>query len=154
SLAAWTDLTPFPVQKPYILHPMQVDPVYAREGRPHSSWVGAVGFDDGKVLLLGSLGMDAHVTLKENGLEGQYESSSGEWYAAQGVEMDVFSGYASELETRFGSKSAKPAPRVWCTWYSLYTAVDESLLQKTFHGLNDLPFDVLQVDDGWQLKVG
>jgi alpha-galactosidase len=154
SLAAWTDLSPLPIQKPYILHPMQVDPVHAKEIRPHGSWVGAVEFDDGTVLLLGSLGLGAHVTLNGNQLEGNYEAGSGDWLIAQGDEAAVFSEYAAELGKRFGLKSNRPAPRVWCTWYSLYSAIDEHLFHKTIEGLGDLPFDVLQVDDGWQTSVG
>jgi alpha-galactosidase len=154
SLAAWADLTPLPSQKPTILHPMQVDPLYAKETCPHSSWVGAVELDDGKVLLLGSLGLDAHVVLEGNRLEGKYESGEGEWFIAHGNEAAVFSSYAIELGKRFGVKIKKPAPRVWCSWYSLYTAIDEKILYKTFDELGNLPFDVLQVDDGWQIKVG
>ena len=154
SLAAWTDLSPLPIQKPHILHPLQVDPVYAKEMRPHSSWVGAVEFENGGVLLLGSLGLDAHVTLNGNQLEGHYESGAGEWFIAQGDEGSVFSKYAGELGKRFGGRSDRSAPRVWCSWYSLYTAIDEKSLHKIFDDLDDLPFDVLQVDDGWQISIG
>ncbi len=154
SLAAWTDLTPLPIQKPYILHPLQVDPVYAKETRPHSSWVGAVEMESGKVLLLGSLGLDTHVFLKGGQLEGKYESGDGEWFIAHGDEAAVFSKYAVELGKRFGTKTNKPAPRIWCSWYSLYTAIDEPLLFQVFDDLGDLPFDVLQVDDGWQISIG
>ncbi|MBI3739791.1 MAG: alpha-galactosidase, partial [Chloroflexi bacterium] len=135
SLAAWTDLTPLPIQRPYILHPLQVDPVYAKETSPHSSWVGAVKFDDGKIMLLGSLGLGAHIFLNENQLEGKYESGSGEWFIGQGDETTVFSNYADELGKRLGKKSNKPAPRIWCSWYSLYTAIDQPLLHKVFDDL-------------------
>ena len=154
SLAAWTDLTPLPIQKPAILHPMQVDPVYTKETRPHSSWVGAVELDNGKILLLGSLGLDAHVILNGNQLEGKFESNNGDWLIAYDDETNVFSKYAGELGKRFGAKTNKPAPRVWCSWYSLYTAIDEKTLLRVFDELGNLPFDVLQVDDGWQIKIG
>jgi len=154
SPAAWTDLTPLPVQKPAILHPMQVDPLYAKEPRPHGSWVGAVEFDDGRILLLGSLGLDAHVFLEGTKLDGRCESGEGEWLIAYGDERTAFSNYAAELGKRLGIRTNKPAPRIWCSWYSLYTAIDEKLLYQTFDKLGDLPFDVLQVDDGWQVSVG
>jgi alpha-galactosidase len=154
SLAAWTDLSPLPVQKPAIFHPLQIDPLYAYEKRPHGSWVGAVEFEDGKILLLGALGTDAHVRLKDDQLEGWYESGEGEWFIGIGSERETFSGYAQALGTRFGFVTPKPAPRVWCSWYSLYTAIDEPILHRVFDELGDLPFDVLQVDDGWQVKTG
>ena len=57
SLAAWTDLTPLPVQQPKLLHPMQVDPVHANDTSPNSSWVAAVELAEGDILLLGALGL-------------------------------------------------------------------------------------------------
>lgn len=133
---------------------MQTDPRYARECQPHGSWVGAIELGDGEILLLGALNTDAHIRLNENRLEGWYESGDGEWLVARGDELAVFAHYAQALGQRFGWISAKPAPRVWCSWYSLYTAIDETILCRVFDDLNDLPFDVLQVDDGWQRQVG
>ncbi|PIV26881.1 MAG: alpha-galactosidase [Anaerolineae bacterium CG03_land_8_20_14_0_80_58_20] len=154
SLAAWTDLTPLPVQRPTSLHPMQTDPVYVNESLPNGSWLGAVEFENGEILLLGALGMDSHVQLDGRQFKGWYESSEGEWFVARGGEAAAFAKYSEELGKRFGRKSDKPAPRIWCSWYSLYTAIDEPILRNIFDGLGDLPFDVLQVDDGWQVKVG
>ena len=31
--------------------------------------------------------------------------------------------------------------------------IDEAILYETFDKLADLPFDVLQVDDGWQMDM-
>jgi alpha-galactosidase len=70
SLAAWTDLAPLPVQRPINLHPLQIDPVYAFESRPNGSWLGAVEFADGKILLMGALGTDTHVRLDGDQFEG------------------------------------------------------------------------------------
>ncbi|HEY2981947.1 MAG TPA: glycoside hydrolase family 36 protein [Anaerolineales bacterium] len=158
SLAAWTELHPLPIPKPHLLHPMQTDLRYAREKQPNGSWVGAVEFDDGNALLLGALGTDAHVALTEGGagarLEGWFEGGNGEWLAAYGAKHTVFEAYAELLAERFGKARGLPAPRVWCSWYSLYTEIDEPILDKIFRDLGDLPFDVLQVDDGWQIAVG
>jgi alpha-galactosidase len=154
SLAAWTDLSPLPIQRPVNLHPLQIDPVYAYASQPNGSWLGAVEFADGEILLLGALGTDAHVQLNGGQLEGRYEAGEGEWFIARGTESQVFSGYAQALGERYGFKTSKPAPRIWCSWYSLYTAIDEPLLNKIFDELGNLPFDVLQVDDGWQIKIG
>ena len=154
SLAAWTDPSPLPIQKPDIFHPLQVDPIYARDPQPHGSWVGAVECENGEILLLGALDMDAHVRLNGNRLEGWYESGESEWLVARGDELSVFARYADELGKRFGYKTDKPAPRIWCSWYSLYTMIDEPILYRVFDELGDMPFDVLQVDDGWQVKAG
>ncbi len=155
SLAAWTDLAPLPAQKPAIFHPLQTDAEYTLESRPNGSWLGAVEFAGGDVLLLGALGLEAHVTLEDTRLVGRCEAGDVEWLAACGPECEVFAAYAAALGDRLGRTSVSgPAPRVWCSWYSLYTTIDEAVLGQAFAGLADLPFDVLQVDDGWQVSVG
>jgi len=133
---------------------MQVDPAYADEISPHSSWVAAVEMAENDILLLGALGLDAHIRLDADQLQGQYETGEGEWFLGRGDEATVFARYVNELSKRLGKKSDRPAPRIWCSWYSLYTAIDEATLHSVFDGLGDLPFDVLQVDDGWQISIG
>jgi alpha-galactosidase len=161
SLAAWTSPKPLPAQKPAALHPMQIDPVYANHPVPNGSWLGAVDFDDGNILFLGALGLDSHVQLRDGALQGWHESAESKvgdfgqkWFAAYGSESEVFSAYAQLLEEKFGKGRAEKPYRLWCSWYSLYTAIDEKILYKTFDDLGNLPFDVLQVDDGWQIAIG
>ncbi|MBL8078714.1 MAG: alpha-galactosidase [Anaerolineales bacterium] len=154
SLAAWTDLSPLPIQKPAIFHPLQIDAVHARKTDPNGAWLGAVELEDGKILLLGALATDAHVSLVGNQLSAQSEADEVEWFIAIGEENIVFKKYADELGNRFGILQKEIAPRVWCSWYSLYTVIDEEVLYKTFDELGDMPFDVLQVDDGWQITIG
>jgi alpha-galactosidase len=154
SLTAWTSPRPLPVPKPALLHPLQIDPLYAQHPSPNGSWLGAVDFEDGKVLFLGALGLESHVQLRDGRLQGWYETGSGDWFAAYGAEAEVFSAYAQLLGERLGRGRVEQPYRVWCSWYSLYTAIDEDLLHQVFDGLGDLPFDVLQVDDGWQRAIG
>ncbi len=154
SLAAWTDLSPFPIQKPAIFHPLQVDAVHALRKNPYGAWLGAIELENGDILLLGALATDAHVSLTGNQLSAQSEADEVEWFIAIGEENVVFKKYAEELGNRFGIIKKETAPRVWCSWYSLYTVIDEEILYKTFDELGDMPFDVLQVDDGWQIKIG
>jgi len=155
SLAAWTPPRALPIQKPEMYHPLQIDPVYARHPSPHGNWLGAVGFDDGNILLLGALGLDAHVQLREGKLQGWYENGkSGQWFVGYGDETQVFNDYTHHLARALGRGRAEKPYRVWCSWYSLYTAIDEQILSETFQSLGNLPFDVLQVDDGWHARVG
>jgi alpha-galactosidase len=52
------------------------------------------------------------------------------------------------------------APRIWCSWYSLYSEIQESQLLKILSDLGkfgsstSLPFDIFQIDDGWQTGIG
>jgi alpha-galactosidase len=155
SLAAWlpTDFQ-IPVQKPAILHPLQIDPLYAKHPAPNGSWLGAVRFGDGNVLLLGALGLDAHVALHKNELRGWFDEKEGEWVVTYGQEIDVFRRYANLLGDRLGRAPVKPNPRIWCSWYSLYNTINQSGLDRIINDLGDLPFDVIQVDDGWQKAIG
>ncbi len=160
SLAAWTPPQALPVQKPEMYHALQIDPVYAHHPCPHGNWLGAVEFNDGNILLLGALGLDAHVQLREEKLQGWYENVARDdpvcctWFVGYGMETQVYIDYTQLLLRSFGRGRAKKPYRVWCSWYSLYTAIDEQILSETFQALGDLPFDVLQVDDGWQHRVG
>lgn len=155
SLAAWTEPRQLPIQQPTIHHAMQTDPLYTRHPAPHSSGVMALDFGAGKILLLGALGLESHLQWRQNTLQGWYESGpDSAWFVAYGAEAQVFSDYAKLLGQKFGTGRAENSYRVWCSWYSLYTAIDEKILQRIFRELADLPFDVLQVDDGWQLAVG
>jgi alpha-galactosidase len=155
SLTAWTD--PFrelPQMKPASFQSRQTDPVYARHPHPNGSWLGAAEFPDGSILFLGALGLDAHVSIHDGTLHGWYEAGSGDWFVAQGNEFDLFERYANLLGERFGAPRIKPSPRVWCSWYSLYNSIDEDTLLHALSGLDDLPFDVFQIDDGWQVTTG
>jgi alpha-galactosidase len=154
SLASWTAAGErLPLQKPRLLRPLQVDPRYADHPCPHGSWVGAARLETG-VLLVGSLGLDAHVELRDGQLRGWYDAGEGDWFVAHGSEKSVFARYAALLGERWGTTATLKSPRVWCSWYSLHTAIDEQVLHRATEALADMPFDVVQVDDGWQLSIG
>ena len=161
SLTAWVETgRPVRPMRPSSLRAMQTDPRYARETRPHGSWYGAVEMPDGQVLLLGALGLESHVRLDGKILTGWYEegAGAGEWFMGCGEETGLFEQYAALLKQHFGAGRAQKSLRVWCSWYSLYTGIDEARLLKILHDLGDLssgtPFDVFQVDDGWQIGIG
>jgi len=155
SLTAWQDAERrIPPPKPKILHPLQTDPRYIHETRPHGSWVGAVEMENGKILLLGALNLDAHVILDRDAIIGSYEKDAGEWLIAEGSEKEVFSLYTAQLAQRLGTNRATKSPNIWCSWYSFHTHISEKNLGAVLNDLDDLPFDVFQVDDGWQRAIG
>ncbi|MDI6769210.1 MAG: alpha-galactosidase [Anaerolineales bacterium] len=144
---------------PAILHPQQMDPMYALEEKPNGAWLGAVEAPDGNVILLGALGLESRVRLEGQSLAGWYEVgrnsiSSYDWFLANGAEQIVFAQYATLLGERLGEKGAAKQLRVWCSWYSLYTNIREEQLLHVLNDLGDLPFDVFQIDDGWQKAIG
>ena len=160
TLTTWLDPSdpPLPIRAPEF-RAKDEDPVYAFHKNHVSAWVGAVELGEDDIILLGSLGLGGRVELDGTTLKGFYEvvqtgNLSNEWFAARGNEDDVFAKYISFLESKFGKTRFEKPPRVWCSWYSLLKWINEPALAKALHGLKDLPFDVFQVDDGWQDNSG
>jgi alpha-galactosidase len=129
------------------------DPVSAFSEQLGGSGVGAVEHPDGTVSLLGALGPGARVTLEESTLRGRSEIGGIEWLVASGPETEVFGAYVGALAERLGRRG-RSRMRVWCSWYSYYESITEAALTEVLDGLGDLPFDVVQVDDGWQRGIG
>ncbi|MGV8883094.1 MAG: glycoside hydrolase family 36 protein [Rhodoglobus sp.] len=129
----------------------------ARNDTPlaHSgSAVGVLEVADGTVLLLGALGLGApRVGATETTLWGTVEQDSGEWFIAIGPEIEVFKRYTTLLAERLGKRDQR-AGNVWCSWYSYYEDISESLINETVAQLQGIPFDVVQLDDGWERSVG
>jgi alpha-galactosidase len=130
------------------------DPVYAMSGKHTGAWVAAVELGNGEVVLLGGLGLGARIELEGGSMTGFYEAGEDEWLIARGKESHVFQQYAEALRQRMGLRRDKKEPRVWCSWYSLYALIHEQVLNRIVHLLGDLPFDVVQIDDGWQVSTG
>ncbi|MCY0939610.1 glycoside hydrolase family 36 protein [Streptomyces sp. H34-S4] len=130
------------------------DTTWDDPSRHHSSAVAALQGPDGNVLLLGALGLDVpRLTADHDTLSGWYETTPEPWFLAHGSEDEVFAAYAEHLGARLG-RSTKRAGNVWCTWYAYYESITEQQLTKDIDALRGLPFDVLQIDDGWEEQVG
>ena len=130
------------------------DPVWDDPSRHHSSAVAALEGDDGRVLLLGALGLGTpRLAADHDTLSGWYEDDGAPWFLAYGEEEEVFGAYTRALATRLGS-GGRRAGNVWCSWYAYYEGITEAGLAGDIDALNGLPFDVLQVDDGWEETVG
>lgn len=156
TLAAWLDPSepPLPIRAPEF-RAKDEDPAYALHKNHVSAWVGAVELEEDDILLVGSLDLSGRIELSGCALKGFYEDArEGEWLVARGKEDEVFETYASLLETKFGKTRFEKPPRVWCSWYSLLKWISEPVLLKILRELGDLPFDVFQIDDGWQDASG
>ena len=130
------------------------DAVWDDANRHHSSAVAALQGKDGDVLLLGALGLDTpRLAADRDSLIGWYETDGAAWFLAYGDEEKVFSAYANQLAKSFGSRRQR-AGNIWCSWYAYYDQITEKLLADDIASLKGLPFDVVQIDDGWQKTVG
>jgi alpha-galactosidase len=147
SLTAWVDLREakrplFPEAR----RPQADDPFLLESSAWWGSGVGALKGPGDQVLLLGALGVGARVRGEEDLLLGRYAEGEGEWFLAYGEEAEVFAAYSRLLPGRLPGRP----PRVFCTWYSHYTGISEALLLALLEEIGDYPFEVFQVDDGWQ----
>lgn len=130
------------------------DPRWDDPHRHHSSAVAALQGPDGNVLLLGSLGLGTpRLSADLDTLAGWYETGAAPWFLAYGPEEQVFADYTGHLARTLGARDRR-AGNVWCSWYAYYEAVTEAQLAKDISALRGLPFDVVQVDDGWETRVG
>jgi alpha-galactosidase len=156
TLTTWLDPSepPFPISSPQF-RAKDEDPAYALSKNHVSAWVGAVELDNDDILLIGALDLSGRVELDGATLNAFYEDGhESQWLIMCGKEDEVFAKYTSLLKTRFGKTSFDKAPRVWCSWYSLYKWINEHVISNALHSLGDLPFDVFQIDDGWQITHG
>jgi alpha-galactosidase len=131
------------------------DPTYALHRNHLGCWVGAVELGEKDILLLGALDLSGRVEMDGTSLHGFFEDKQeGQWLVARGEEEEVFWLYAQALGAKFGHGRFPTAPRVWCSWYSLYGWVSERLVLKALKDFGEMPFDVFQLDDGWQQAHG
>jgi alpha-galactosidase len=122
--------------------------------RHHSSALAALQGADGNVLLLGGLGLGTpRCRADVDTLAGWYEHGGEPWFLAYGPEPEVFASYARQLAGRLGARDRR-AGNVWCSWYAYYEGITETQLAKDIAELRGLPFDVVQIDDGWETMVG
>ncbi len=155
SPALWVDLRepplpPLPIER----RPQIDDPALLARPQHTGSGVGALESGDGRILLLGALHEDALVSADARTLTGHTRLDTGRWFVAYGEESQVFAAYAAQLSRAFQAQVTRPAPRVWCSWYGLYTRITQDILYAVLDDLAGLPFEVFQVDDGWQQDMG
>jgi len=62
--------------------------------------------------------------------------------------------FGSIIEKHFKNKRQKVSG--WTSWYNYYTKISEDILLNNLEHIKDkkLPFDIFQIDDGYQTKVG
>lgn len=155
SLTTWLDVdTPYLPPGPRIHFPQIDDPVLLDGTTWQSAWLSGLEAPEGQVILLAALDLNTRITATATTLEGHCETGSAQWLVLTGPEERVFEAYARALAQQLGRRGNDLPPRVWCSWYGLYADIAEPVLLATLQGLDDLPFDVFQIDDGWQQDIG
>ncbi|WP_198671544.1 glycoside hydrolase family 36 protein [Desertihabitans aurantiacus] len=122
--------------------------------RHHSSWMTAIS-SGGRALLLGAIaGATPRTHADPDVVAGWTETGEpGLWVVLQGSEQEVFDRYRELLRQRHGTRRSHPGT-VWSSWYSLYETVSRAELDSIVPRLPDLGFTTVQIDDGWERRVG
>lgn len=136
-----------------------------RKGHFHSwSWIGFQQQEGWQ--LLGSMGEDwgytkfeAHNALKKlyihRDCQGQTTTSYPllQLYYGQGSEAKVWDEYTSLLPNK---RPLPPGSTGWTSWYNYYTKIDEGIILDNLQALSRSghPFQIFQIDDGWQAAIG
>ncbi len=91
---------------------------------------------------------------------GHQENSPANWVQISGGEQEVFNRYALLLAKSLSISGPASSKRIWSSWYSFYDKISTSNLVDVLEQLTELnpgspiPFDVFQIDDGWQKGIG
>ena len=150
----------------------------ARPGELRSEWVTVLAGAPGTPpLLVGFDGGDRHDgTLRvrdgDDGTEVRAEAFLGDAVLAAGGdrrlhEVEVvegtagdrdgaalLEGWASRVGARGAARVAAPFQVGWCSWYQYFHDVTEDAVRSNLALADDWPFDVFQVDDGYQAAIG
>lgn len=74
-------------------------------------------------------------------------------YIGRGCEAEVWDEYAGLMPRQM---EHLPKTTGWTSWYNYYTKINEPIILDNLQALWETghPFDVFQIDDGWQAKIG
>lgn len=130
---------------------------------------------DGQPVLLGFDGGHEHdgtfrlrrdaagvITLAAEAFLGDAQLAPGESRPLHAITIDesgdapsvVLDRWASGVGSRHGARTAAPYQVGWCSWYHYFHDVTEADLRSNLALAADWPFEVFQLDDGYQAAIG
>ncbi|MEI7593021.1 MAG: glycoside hydrolase family 36 protein [Actinomycetes bacterium] len=152
------------------------DPAVAQPGELRSEWVSVLNQAVGRPLLVGFDGGDRHdgtlrLRVGEVGTELWAEAFLGDLVITSGETRDLHTVLlieanehesASDLLEQWADVVGRNAvARVdapyqvgWCSWYHYFHDITERALRSNLAHAADWPFDVFQLDDGYQSAIG
>jgi alpha-galactosidase len=148
----------------------------ARPGELRSEWVTVLADSSGSApVLVGFDGGDRHdgtlrLRAEDDGTEVRAEAFLGDASVAAGerrqlhaveVARSAESGcsglldrWAAAAGARAGARTGAPFQVGWCSWYQYFHDVTEEDIRSNLALSGDWPFEVFQVDDGYQAAIG
>ena len=74
------------------------------------------------------------------------------------AKVESIDPYLKAVSKYHGIKSVSKPLTGWCSWYYYYQDISHSIIEDNLDALNeikhDIPFDLFQIDDGYQKQVG
>lgn len=66
----------------------------------------------------------------------------------------LLDGWARASGLLSGARVSAPYQVGWCSWYHYFHRISEEVVRSNLAGAPSWPFEVFQVDDGWQAGIG
>ena len=146
----------------------------ANEYELRSEWVTVISDDGDEKLLVGFLGSGNHdgtlrlthgvegdVELHAEAFLGDLELSPGESRQLDTIvfergtdEQELLARWADEVAENERARNASSFQVGWCSWYHYFDHVTEDDVRANLALASEFPFDVFQLDDGYQAAVG
>ncbi len=149
----------------------------ARDGELRSEWVTVLHAPGGPPVLVGFVGGSEHdgilrllrdgaggaPELRCEAFLGDAELAAGEQRRLHDVSIasgeglaapDLLEGWAGETGCAGGARTGAPFQVGWCSWYHYFHGVTETALRANLARADSWPFDVFQLDDGYQAAIG
>jgi len=71
-----------------------------------------------------------------------------------GCGPELLAGWAERAAGMGSARAGSPFVVGWCSWYQYFASITEELIRENLALAGDWPFDLFQVDDGYQAAIG
>jgi alpha-galactosidase len=158
----------------FVIDMHNADPVPAAAGELRSELVTVLGDASGVAALAGFAGgwehdgtfwlrasPDGGVELWAEAYFGGAEIAPGDARALHDLAVragdragPLLETWAADVGARAAARGDAPYQVGWCSWYHYFHGVTESDIRSNLARAGDFPFDVFQIDDGYQADIG
>jgi alpha-galactosidase len=76
------------------------------------------------------------------------------WLRADAPASELLAGWAARVGRAGRARNAAPFSVGWCSWYHFFDRVTEADFRRNLAAADDWPFEVFQLDDGYQAAIG
>ncbi|GIU87587.1 MAG: hypothetical protein KatS3mg009_2102 [Acidimicrobiia bacterium] len=162
-----------PGSVPLVRAAYHADPGVAGETELRSEQVTVLDLGDGVRRCVGFAGGERHAgTLRARLEDGRVRLRAEAWLGGavlgadcerplhdvvttEGDDADaLLEGWADLVGGAAGARARTRAPVGWCSWYHYFHEVTEQAVRDNLAAAGDWPFEVFQVDDGYQADIG